>query len=298
MINPQESDLSWLLENFYFPRQPAIRKEKTRVQYRCAMRSFAESLGHRPKLEDLTDENILAMIYQLRKKKLAEKTVCERRGRINAFWKWLRDRGRVQTSPTIKALKIPKRIPRAWTKDELAKLLAACEQETRPVGAIPGALWWRAMHAVLWDTGHRIGALLEARVDDLRPGGWLILPAESLKGERVDMAHRLHPNTVDLLQQLIPRGKMLFPFPYNIGTLYNRYKKILQRAGLPASHVDKFHKMRRSMASHLEAAGGNATQALGHSSRSVTVSCYLDPTIIGQESPMEKLFRLEPSATG
>lgn len=296
MAHTLENDLSWLAENFYFPLQPAIRKEKTRVQYRCALRSFAESLGHRPKLEDLTDENILAMIYQLRQKKLAEKTVCERRGRINALWTWLRNKGKVQTAPTIKALKIPKRIPRAWSKEELAKLIAACDRETKPVGGIPGALWWRAMHAVLWDTGHRIGALMEAKIHDLRPGGWLILPAETIKGERVDMAHRLHPKTVELLLAMTPRGTALFPWPYDRSTLYNRYTKILERAGLSHLHLDKFHKMRRSMASHLEAAGGNATTALGHSSRSVTIACYLDPTIVGQESPIDRLFRLEDSA--
>jgi integrase len=48
--------------------------------------------------------------------------------------------------------------------------------------------------------------------------------------------------------------------------------------------------MRRSVASHYEAAGGNATELLGHSSRSVTLA-YLDPRIVPQQHAVDLLFR-------
>ena len=50
--------------------------------------------------------------------------------------------------------------------------------------------------------------------------------------------------------------------------------------------------MRRSFATHLEAAGGNATQALHHSARSLTERSYLDPVLIDTTTPNELLFSL------
>ena len=61
--------------------------------------------------------------------------------------------------------------------------------------------------------------------------------------------------------------------------LFKRYEGILRRAGLAHGRRDKFHKLRRTTASNFEAAGGNATDLLKHSARSVTLA-YLAPTIV------------------
>ena len=53
--------------------------------------------------------------------------------------------------------------------------------------------------------------------------------------------------------------------------------------------------MRRSFASHLEAAGGNATDALQHSSRRVTKESYLDERIVKSEAPNRLLFDIVPN---
>jgi hypothetical protein len=51
-------------------------------------------------------------------------------------------------------------------------------------------------------------------------------------------------------------------------------------------------KVRRTFASHIEAAGGNATQALSHTSRRVTEKSYIDPRIAIEPSHNERLFDL------
>ena len=51
--------------------------------------------------------------------------------------------------------------------------------------------------------------------------------------------------------------------------------------------------MRRTFASHLEAAGGNATDALQHSSRAVTEKSYLDLRVVKREAPNKLLFDIE-----
>ena len=71
---------------------------------------------------------------------------------------------------------------------------------------------------------------------------------------------------------------------------YRRMGRIMLRAGLPDSREFKFHAIRKSTASHYEAAGGNATKLLGHSSRKVTQT-YLDPRIVQTTPAVDLLFR-------
>ena len=61
-------------------------------------------------------------------------------------------------------------------------------------------------------------------------------------------------------------------------TLIRHYRDILRRAGLPSDAKDLFHKIRKTTASYIKAAGGNPTDRLGHSSDQVT-KAYLDPRI-------------------
>jgi integrase len=53
-----------------------------------------------------------------------------------------------------------------------------------------------------------------------------------------------------------------------------------------------FHRLRKSVSSHLEAAGINSTSAMGHSSREVTERSYIDRRIAKTVSPADVLFRL------
>jgi hypothetical protein len=52
-------------------------------------------------------------------------------------------------------------------------------------------------------------------------------------------------------------------------------------------------KMRRTFASHLEAAGGSETKALKHTDRRVTEESYLDPRIAETHQENERLFLLD-----
>jgi integrase len=88
-----------------------------------------------------------------------------------------------------------------------------------------------------------------------------------------------------------PRRKLLFPWRRTPNTLYYHYGQLLRRAGLPDDGRCKFHRMRRSVASYYESAGGNATELLGHTSRRTTQG-YLDPRIVTTTQPCDVLDRL------
>ncbi len=275
----------------YFLINQRIRCLATQRQYQFAIGNLAEFVGRPPTLDDLSDDNVAGMMGLLTRKGLSVETINDRRGRINALWTWLAKRGMVKTWPTVTPLPEPERIPLAWSRDDVARILRECSVEGGWIAGIAARLWWETLHLVIWDSSERIGALLETRWSHLQ-GSNLILPAEIRKGGRRDRIYRLHQDTLarlELIRQ--PTRELLWPWDRTEAILYRRYKNLLKRAGLPFDRKSMFHRMRKSVASHYEAAGGNATELLGHSDRRTTVEAYIDPRICPQPQASDVLFR-------
>lgn len=290
MVVTQGDSLRMLMTSKYFPTNAKIRSDQTKHQYAFAINNLSESLGREPTLQDLTDDNIAAMMLFLVRKNLAPRTINERRGRIHTFWLWLAKRGYVSTWPTTAKLIEPERTPRAWTREQLAAVFAAGDRERIIIAGVPGPLWWKSLHYGLWDTGERITALMNCEWKHL-DGEWLTVPAEIRKGRKKDMVYRLDAETVAAIAEIRkPERTKIWPWPYCTSYLWIRYKIIRKRAGLPTDRRSAFHRLRKSVASHFEAAGGNATELFGHSSRSVT-RAYLDPTIVKPKQAIDLLFR-------
>jgi integrase len=276
----------------YFRANLRIRSEQTRKIYRLTIANLQAALGHKPTLADLSDDNCTAMIHVLLDQKKAIRTINERRARLHALWTWLAKRGIVQKWPTTPQLQAPKRIPVAWTAEELNRLLAASLDEPGRIGDVPACRWWFSLHLALWDTGERIGALLNSQWDGLS-GQWLRIQAEGRKGQHSDAIYKLSLRTVEEIEKLRGPRAHIWHWPYCPVYLWPKYKRLRLRAGLPTDRYSSFHRMRRSVATHLEAAGGNATEALGHSSRSITQRSYLDPRLLNRPQPSDLLFELQ-----
>ncbi len=105
------------------------------------------------------------------------------------------------------------------------------------------------------------------------------------------MSYQLRKPMIERLRELRNRstGKLVFPADWSVGTFYNRYAAILKRAGLPVSRQFKTQALRRSFASFVEAAGGNATEAMAHTHRRTTERSYIDPTIAVRKSASQLL---------
>ena len=285
-------DLIEVCENSYFKFNQRIRDEKTAPSVPLRAKDFAASIGSQPTIDDLTDDNVAGLIVYLQEKQLAAKTINERRGRINALWTWLAKRGQINRWPTTPRIPEPERTPVAWLREELPRLFKAFERERVMIEGICSPLWWKSLHYVFWDTGERISALVQCEWSHF-DGGWLVIPAELRKAKRKDRAYPLASDTIELLKQMrLPARKAIWPWPYSPDYLWTRYKIIRGRAGLPTDRRSSFHRMRRSVASHFEAAGGDATELLDHTSRQVTRS-YLDPRIVRPPQAIDLLFRPE-----
>lgn len=264
--------------------------ERTARLYRITIRHFSRTLLRHAEVDDFTEVNLARHAARRLQTGRAAATVAGDQCKLLALWRFAAKQGYIRQWPTMRPVKVPDRIPRAWTREELAKLLGSTSLAF-PVGLVNGQLWWTALFLVLWDTGERIEATLAldwANVD--LEGGSVMMPAETRKGGRTDRLYRIASDTAAILARL-PRDRKPFAWPYHLSTLYNRLDRMLEKAGLPHDRRSKFHRIRRSTASHYEAAGGNATELLGHTSRKVTRT-YLDPRVVKPPSAVDLLFRL------
>jgi integrase len=297
---PAESLLADVCEKRYFLLNTKIRNEHTRTQYRIALRNLSDALGAPPKLEDLCDDSVALMMRGLLDKGLATPTINGRRDCIHSLWTWLAKRGHVAVWPTTPALDEPQRTPRAWSEKQLRALFNAAALERGTKRGIPKWQWWTLLLSLLWDTSERIGAILECRWEHVDfDSRWLHVPAECRKGRKKDMAYLLSPETVAELRMMRRRSpEFLLPPIYNYAYLWQAYERLLKTAGLPVDRKSKFHRIRRSVASHFEAAGGDAQRMMGHSSRAITEG-YIDPSICVPPQATQRLARpdrwIEPS---
>lgn len=175
---------------------------------------------------------------------------------------------------------------------ETERLFAVASAAPGTIGRVATGDWWRALLLVCWDTGERIGAVWSVTWPDVDlTSGWVRVPAESRKGGRCDRLYRLAPDTVAALRPLRANGTgAVFATHFGRQALWIRLRRILRRAGLPSDRRSMFHRIRRSVASYVAAAGGNAQDVLGHSSPAVT-RCYLDPRIVEPAQAVDWLWR-------
>lgn len=284
--------LSVFLEQLYIPLRLRGKSERTVKLYRFSVRIFSTWMGRSAKLSDLNDltvANYLASLAETHKPHTVEKERCQ----LLAMWRLANDYHFITKPPNIPPTPLPHRDPVCWTESELRRLFNAAKRERGNYAGIPAGDWWTALLMVIWDTGERIDAVLSLTWDDFDlEQRWVRIPAEYRKGRTSDKTHRLHVDTIDALRAIrLTCDEHVFPWPYNKGYLWHVFGLILAAAHLPNDSKRKFHCLRRSVASHFEAAGGNATFLLGHSSRSVTEKSYLDPRVVRSQQAAETLFR-------
>ncbi len=276
-----------LLEAFYKERYEPLalrsRRPNTKRLYRSTLRAFSIYLNRRAKLSDLDDATVSGFAAHRLENGLAKRSVNKDLFNLLAIWRWAHKKGYVKNWPDVELERPPVRVPVALTREELTAVLDAIKVEVDHA-------FWLALFLLIWNTGERIGAVMQLtwdRVDLSR--GWVRFVAEDRKGATADNALPIAAYTVAALKVIKRRDGLVFPWPYSSTYIYNRFGKIMQRAGLPNSGLYKFHVLRKSVASHYEAAGGNATELLGHTSRKVT-RAYLDPRIVRKVSAIDLLF--------
>lgn len=286
-------------ERVYAPAKLRGKSDKTVYQYQIQIGRFGTFLNHEPTLADLVDDTVTQFLAWIVAQGRTPATANKARNHLLALWRFAARKNLVREFPDVMPHREPRRVPKAWTQADLTKLFGTCDCVAGGWNGILAADWWIALHAVMWDSAERVGAVMQIEWCwiDLETG-WLIVPAEARKFQREDKAFLLHPQTVGYLEKIRHSGsKFVFVWPWTRQTLWIRYAKILADAGLPTDRKSKFHRMRKSAASWFEAAGGNATDLLGHTARRTT-EAYLDPRIVPKPQASNLLFRPDLGATG
>jgi integrase len=288
--------LSAFLETVYAPLRLRGRSPNSIRLLRHAVRQFSRHLGRDAELIDLEDLAVCQFLAA-RGATLSPYSVERERCGLLALWRLAADRRLVECRPCVRASALPDRTPRAFTMPELDRLLAAAAAEPGYIGPFPAGRWFSALILTLYESGERVAAVLGTPLECWQ-SPYLRVPAIVRKGRRRERLYELSPTTAAEVSMVAASSTtgMVFGWPYAPGTIYGRYGRITARAGFGSGREFKFHALRRTTASHLAAAGVDATAYLGHSSDRITRRSYLDPRITGASGckPIDALPRPRP----
>jgi len=276
------------LSNYKTSRLHGKSKNTFRL-YEICIRHFSRSLGREPMLSDLNDKTIRSHLQRLLDEGRSKATVNKERCSLVAMWRYACKLKLIEDWPDIPKESEPHRTPRAWKHDDVSALLAACQRAPGLIGACPAWLFWTTLVNLCLETGERIGAVLQCEWTWLE-GDSINVLAEARKGAKRDKLHRLSPYTVSLIGQMkrYKESKQIFHWPYSYTYIWNRYRKLLESAGLPTGRGFAMHRLRKTCASVAYAAGLDPQEILDHTDRRTTQR-YLDPSFTRQTQPAEIL---------
>jgi integrase len=189
-----------------------------------------------------------------------------------------------------------KRIPEAWTVDQIERLVSECRGLRGYLGGIPRRRWWPSLVLAVWDTGARISALLSSRIVDLDLADRRLLIRAEAQKSRADQLFWLSDSTVaSIAGHYSTARELVWPWPCCRRTLWESFRRIVEAAGLTSSRrgMDLFHKLRRSNLSYTAMVDPElARQQPGHTSVQTTQRHYIDPRIARQRSAVDVLPKL------
>lgn len=279
--------LDALYRDQYEPLALRSRRPNTKRLYRTTLRFFNQYLGRRATIADLNDATVSGFAAYRLECGLSKYSVNKDLFNLLAMWRWLHKKRIVRNWPDVAMEKPPTRAAVALTRLELARVRQAIAVED----SSPGPKFWLALFLLIWDTAERISAVMALTWDRVDvDSGWVRYDAEDRKGATADNVLPIDKETITALKAIRRASGQVFHWPYSATYIYRKLGRIMERAGLPNNRLYKFHAFRKSVASHYEAAGGNATELLGHTSRKVT-QAYLDPRIVRKTSAVDLLFR-------
>jgi len=276
--------------------------DRTVLMYLATLARFKDFLGREPVVDDLDDLTVAKFIRWRRTtqhskwKKIGPASLAKDSAQIRTLWNWLakkrwkRSNGELIDFPDYARPKVPKPVPKAYKADELAKLVEAARHRKGLICGKPACWYWTTKLQAMFQTGERIGAVLELRWSEVDfERNTLTFLAATRKGHRETITR---PITADLAKMLatqkgLPEARV-WPWlddrePLSI---YPSLKVLCRTAGVP---YKPFHSIRKSTASYLKRAGISAKKQLGHSSEEMAETHYYDEEITGRESNLDYL---------
>lgn len=271
-----------LLKDFLWKTYVPARlnlSDRAAKQIGYAISSFGKSLGRAAKIEDLTEGNVNNWTRQ-RLESNSRVTVSRQRSSLLTIWRFAARKKLVGPPPDFESIRLPRKIPRAWTLTEVESILRRCRKLPGriPHTDIRASDWWTSLHLFLYDTGTRLSATLSIRSTDMAVfQNCCLLRADDAKTWLEQVVH-FSSQTAEAISKIVDLSREhVWPWSLCRRTLFSHYKRILEDANVDAGKYVGFHRMRRTNATQLVAAAGweAASRGLGHTSVNMTKK-YVD----------------------
>jgi len=292
-----------LLENRIAPSRQY--SERTVELYTQTLDQLAKFLGHDPTLDDLDDVTAAKfckwrLTTKFRGKVITPATVGKDSQQLKAIWNFAakkrlkRSDGTDIEFPDYRTPTIPKPRPRAFNADDLSKLIKAARHRRGHIGRLPAAWYWSTKLMAQFQTGERIGAILELRwseVDIERQT--LTFLAHTRKGHSQTITRPITERLASLME--CEKGddtERVWPWleHRSYASLYASLKVLCRSAGVP---YKPFHSVRKATASYLRLSGVSAKSQLGHETEGIAERHYYDEDIVGRENNLDLLPDIE-----
>jgi integrase len=276
--------------------------DRTVLMYLATLARLRDFLGREPTVDDLDDLQIAKFLRWRRVtqhskwKLISPASLAKDSAHIRTLWNWLakkrwkRSDGQMIEFPDYARPKVPKPVPKAYKAEELVRLVEVGRQRKGLVSGKPAAWYWPTKILAMFQTGERIGAILQIRWSEVDlERHTLTFLAATRKGHRETITRPITPDLAKMLAtQKGPPEARVWPWLDDREPLsaYNSLRVLCRVAGVD---YKPFHAIRKSTASYLKRAGISARKQLGHSSEEMAENHYYDEEITGRESNLDYL---------
>lgn len=248
---------------------------------------FERFLGRPATAEDF-DDLVVAKYLRWRAETIAwgnrkpsPASVRKDRVMIAAVWTYAARKRIASEFPELPRIKVPARLPvgRAYTADDVTKLIRAAKRRIGKVGGLPAKWWWPTLIYAAVCSGERFSALTALRwgqVDLERCR--IVLLGSTRKGSTRDIERAITPQLAKMLARF-QRGpdELVWPWDRRSKSQWASLQCLCRSAGVK---YRGFHGLRRTAASYAALRGGTAAASalLDHSDPALQ-RVYVDPVI-------------------
>jgi integrase len=269
-----------------------VRNPKTAIEYQGAVKLWDHFFAGRP-LGEITPADLAAFTTLLLDGRSVA-TANKIRRHCRALLSWAVELGEIAAVPAWKPLKEPRRAPRAFLVEEFQQVLRTVSDWPGEIKGVEAKYWWRSLLLSIWYSGARISATLQVRWPDVLLSRKGFYVRARYQKQNADQFFVVGEDCVSALRMVrSPERELVWPWSGKRYQLFHEFRRIVEAAGveLETGSGPLFHRLRRSTASYIRAAGGDATAQLGHSCSSVTAR-YYDPRIVGSHNSVAAMPRL------
>lgn len=222
--------------------------------------------------DNISRNGLNSYIYYLKENKYAPSSISRKIAAIKGFYKWACANDLIKSNPSefVEQLKLPKRLPKVLTVEEINKLF---ENELSPDELL--------ILELLYGCGLRVSELVELSVNDININAKFLRCIGKGSKERIIPINK---NTVKALKEYEPQrnyimeqfsvssGKLLI---HNNGHFYTRQDvwRFIKKMGRKINKIISPHTLRHTFATHLLENGADlrvVQELLGHSDVSTT----------------------------